>query len=438
MLSYMRQHLMPLPGSKIIVALSGGRDSVVLLHLLIRAGFQVEAAHMNFSLRGSESDEDERFVIDLAEHWGVPLHIKRVDARTFAQAKKNSLQEAARILRYGWFDELVVHSGAEAIAVAHHLDDSIETTFINLLRGTGIAGLAGIRPVNGRIVRPLMFATSAEVEEFAVSEGLRWRNDSSNYKDDYLRNRIRHHLLPLLRTVAGETHRGLESSLELISSQAGLYAELTEELRHKLLEKIEDGAYRIAIPNLKMHQHTAAILYQILVPFGFNSKQAQQINQALGGQAGKVFHSSAYEIHLGSRCIEISAKIKLSEVLEHQVFPSPPESCPVEFEIIDWQSEKQFSQDAAQAWLDFDTLRLPLSLRSAKIGDRFVPLGMKKSQLLSDFFTNNHLSRHARKKTLLLIDADGKIVWVCGHRIAHPYRIRPSTSKVLVVRLKSD
>lgn len=437
MLSYMRQHLMPLPGSKIIVALSGGRDSVVLLHLLIKAGFRVEAAHMNFSLRGSESDEDERFVQDLAEQLGVTLHLKRVDARTYAQTEKISLQEAARILRYGWFDELVAHSGAEAVAVAHHLDDSIETTLINLLRGTGIAGLAGIRPVNGRIVRPLMFATSTEVEEFAVSEGLRWRDDSSNFKDNYLRNRIRHHLLPLLRTIAGETHGGLESSLELIFSQAGLYAELTEELRRNMLEKIEDGAYRIAISNLKMHQHTAAVLYQILASFGFNSKQVQQINQALVGQAGKVFLSSEYEVYLGRRYLEIHART-LSEISEHQVFPNPPENCPVEFEIIEWHAEKQISQDAAQAWLDFDTLRLPLSLRSPKIGDRFVPLGMKNSQLLSDFFTNNHFSRHARKKTLLLVDADGTIVWVCGHRIAHPYRIQPTTSKVLVVKLKSD
>ncbi len=437
MLSYMRQNLMPLPGSKIIVALSGGRDSVVLLHLLIKAGFLVEAAHMNFSLRGSESDEDERFVMDLAELLGITLHLKRVDARSYAQTEKISLQEAARQLRYSWFDELVVPTEADAVAVAHHLDDSIETTFINLLRGTGIAGLAGIRPVNGRIVRPLLFAKSADIEEYAIAQGLRWRDDSSNFKDDYLRNRIRHHLLPLLRTIAGETHGGLESSLDLISSQAGLYAELTEEMRHKLLEKIEDGAYRIAIPNLKMHQHTAAVLYQILSPFGFNSKQVQQINQALGGRAGKVFHSSDYEVYLGSRHLEIYARI-LSKIPEHQVFPKPPENCPIEFEIVEWHTEKKFSQDTAQAWLDFDTLRFPLSLRSPKRGDRFVPLGMKNSQLLSDFFTNNHFSQNARKKTLLLVDADGTIVWVCGHRIAHPHRIRPTTSKVLVVKLRSD
>lgn len=437
MLSYMRQHLMPLPGSKIIVALSGGRDSVVLLHLLIKAGFQVEAAHMNFSLRGSESEEDERFVKDLTANLGVALHLKRVDTRRFVSEEKISLQEAARRLRYSWFDKLILQTGAEAVAVAHHFDDSIETTFINLLRGTGIAGLAGIRPVNGRIVRPLMFAKSVEIEEFAVSEGLRWRDDSSNFKDDYLRNRIRHHLLPLLWAITGETHGGLESSLELISSQAGLYAELTEEMRHKLLEKTEDGAYRVAISDLKMHQHTAAVLYQILAPFGFNSKQVQQLNQALGGRAGKVFHSSAYEVYLGSRYLEIHAKT-LNEIHEHQVFPNPPESCPIDFEIIQWQAEMQFSQDPAQAWLDFDSLRLPLSLRSPKIGDRFMPLGLKNSQLLSDFFTNNHFSRHARKKTLLLVDADGTIVWVCGHRIAHPHRIRPTTSKVLVVKLRSD
>ncbi len=428
---------MPLPGSRIVVALSGGRDSVVLLHLLLEAGFRVETAHMNFKLRDSESDEDERFVANLADALGIPLHIRRVEAQKFAREKKISIQEAARVLRYRWFDEIIVQQSADAVAVAHHLDDSIETVFVNLLRGTGISGLAGIRPVNGKIIRPLLFAKSIEIEDFANAAGLRWRNDSSNFKDDYLRNRIRHHLMPLLHTIAGEKHGGLENSLELVSSEAGLYAELSDNLRNKLLEKDHKGLYRISLDKLKAYQHSAAALYQTLAPFGFNNKQVRQLYQALGRHAGKIFRSKEFEVYLGSKYLQIN-RIENSEYTEYQVFPNPPENCFLEFEIVEWESQMQFSKDNKQAWLDFDTLNLPLVLRSPKKGDRFVPLGMTKEQLLSDFLTNLKLNLSEKARTLLLADAHGKIIWVCGYRIAHPNRIQTGTFKVLKVKKKSQ
>ncbi|HMM11716.1 MAG TPA: tRNA lysidine(34) synthetase TilS [Bacteroidales bacterium] len=435
MLNFMRLHLMPQPGSRLIVAVSGGRDSVVLLHLLAEAGYTLEVAHMNYGLRGAESDEDELFVRQLSDRCNFRCHVNKVDARAFMEAEGLSLQEAARIQRYAWFETLLSETGAAAVAVAHHMDDSIETMLINMIRGTGIKGLAGIRPVNGKVIRPLLFAQSEEIERYAKDNQLVWRIDSSNQKDDYLRNKIRHHLVPFIKALAREAHGGLTSSMQLISAQAALYASTAENLRKELLEEIGQDVAQIQLGKLTDSGHSTAILYELLSPFGFNASQILQINKALKGQPGKVFYSSEYEAYLGSKTIEIN-RISEESITDHQVFPDAPPHGLLEFSQIDWQPENQFPRDPSQAWLDAETLTLPLSLRSPKTGDRFFPLGMSGSQKLSDYLINNHFSHHKKQKTLLLADAAGNIVWICGHRIAHPNRITSRTRKVLVVKLR--
>lgn len=435
MLSFMRQHQMPAPNSRLLVALSGGRDSVVLLHLLMEVGYIVEAAHMNFGLRGAESDEDELFVTQLTNELGVKCHIKRVDLPAFKRSQKISVQEAARQLRYDWFDDLLKKQNMAAIAVGHHQDDSIETLIINLIRGTGLRGLAGIKPINGKIIRPMLFAKSHEIERYAQEKGFVWRNDSSNLKDDYLRNRIRLHLLPMLRTLVGTQQGGIENSLQMIAAQAGLYSVFANEFRKVWLEAIDNGVYRIDASKVKQYGHATAVLYELLAPFGFNTKQVQQMEQALWKPSGKVFNAGQYRVYFKSNVIEISQKPQ--QVIEsYPVFPDTPAECPLVFEFNEWHIGDKFSTNPKEAWLDFDTLVLPLSLRSPKRGDRFMPLGMMGTQKLSDYFTNHHFSLFEKSQTLVLVDAQGNIVWLCGHRIAHPYRITKNTRKVLTVKFR--
>lgn len=433
----MRLHNMPQPGSRLIVAVSGGRDSVVLLHLLIDAGYEVEAAHMNYGLRGNESDEDEQFVRQLSTHWGIQCHVRCVDTRSFMEAEHLSLQEAARKLRYQWFDEILSETHASAIAVAHHLDDSIETMFVNLLRGSGIRGLGGIRPVNGSIIRPLGFAYAAEIERYALDNKLVWRTDSSNLKDDYLRNRIRHHLIPVLNKMVGPDHGGLAASMRLMSAQAALYASLTDELSKQWIKREGQDLIQISREKLDMQLHGTALLYELLSPLGFNSSQVLQMSNALQGQAGKKFASGKYEVYIGSKYIEISSKTE-QQSEAYEVYPDVPPNCRFEFVLTDWEPGSIFPKDPAQAWLDFDTLKLPLMVRSPRKGDRFIPLGMESSQKLSDFFINNHFTNRTKAQTQLIVDARGAIVWISGFRIAHPNRITSHTRKVLSISIRQS
>jgi tRNA(Ile)-lysidine synthase len=427
----MRLHHMPPPGSRLIVAVSGGRDSLVLLHLLIDAGYVVEVAHMNYGLRGAESEEDEQFVRQLSGFYNLKCHFNKVDTQAFMQSERLSLQEAARQLRYQWFEKLIVQTGAKAVAVAHHVDDSIETMLVNLIRGTGIRGLAGIRPVNGNIIRPLGFAHAAEIEQYAIENKLSWRTDSSNLKDDYLRNRIRHHLLPLLKSIAGEDHGGLVSSMQLVSAQAALYASLADNLSKKLTQQEEEDVFRIRLDGLTDTRLNHAILYELISPFGFNSTQAFQMSDAIQSKAGKRFHSEHYDAYIGSKFIEIS---KISEDQPMcEVYPNTPKDCHFEFKLMDWLPGNTYPHDPKQAWLDYDTLALPLSLRARRPGDRFIPLGMEAAQKLSDFFINNHFTQRQKEQTQLVVDANNAIVWVSGYRIAQPNRITTKTRKVLLI-----
>lgn len=435
MLSFMRLCKMPLQGSHLLVAVSGGRDSVVLLKLLQEAGYFLEAAHANFGLRGAESDEDEQFVRELCAKAGIPCHVRRFDTSAFMHEKGLSLQEAARELRYAWFDELLNSRNLPAVAVAHHQDDQIETMLINLIRGTGIKGLTGMRPVNGKIIRPLLWARSAQIAAYARQHGLSWRDDSSNQKDDYLRNRIRHHLIPVLNELTGNERGGLEKSVQLIANQSNLYREFSDKLRQDLLRPTGEGVFRIDKGSINAFSSPMAVLYELLSPFGFNSSQVLQLSNVLDAQPGKVFSSPEYEVYIAGEFLEISRKNE-TEQPEIQIYPEQKSESGLQIELINWHRGMEYSRNKEEAWLDYDTLRLPLFLRCPRKGDRFFPLGMKGSQLLSDFFVNNHFTRQMKKKALVIADANGQIVWLCGHRIAHPYRISAQTRKVLVIRSK--
>lgn len=434
--SQLFRHLQISKGARILVAVSGGMDSVALLHLLRNAEIDSGVAHANFKLRGDESDSDELFVKNLADSFGRPFYCKHFDTEHFAQKEGISTQMAARQLRYAWFEEIADEGRWEFVATAHHMDDQIETFFINLLRGTGISGLKGIPARSGRIIRPLLTFYRSDIESWVKTHRLDYREDSSNYKTDYLRNRIRHHLVPVLDELQPSFRKIMAGNIDHLTAAEAFFRDGVNEMIKTLLRKTE-AETKISVPGLKQSGYGQLLLHEILQPLSFSTTQTQQIWQALDGQAGKTFYSHTHRLvkdrdqlivqHLsrtGDDAVEFVIAKDTSEILTplHLQFQVQPKD--MDFQPV---------ADPNQAFLDRDTINYPLKLRKWRQGDRFKPLGMKGRMKLSDFFTSNKFSLADKEKTWLLTDADDEIVWIIGHRIAQPCRIKAGTKSVLAI-----
>ena len=293
---FIRENELVSAGSKVLLAVSGGLDSVVMLDLFHRSGFPVAVAHVNFQLRGEESDGDEAFVRSLAEKYGVRCFIKRADTLQFADENKLSIQEAAREIRYQWFEELCGQEGFEQVAVAHNADDQVETFFINLLRGSGVAGLKGMPVKRGLIIRPLLFAGRKEIERYAKEQKLPFREDSSNLLDKYLRNKIRHHLLPELEKIKKDYRRALGKSIRYLTEDNRLLEFFVGE-KQKELFQTEGDVIKIPVKALQDFPDTRALLFYLLKDSGFNREITDAVYEALQkAETGKIFHSAEYRL----------------------------------------------------------------------------------------------------------------------------------------------
>ncbi len=422
----------PQPGC-MFVAVSGGIDSVVLSHMLHSAGFTICIAHVNFGLRAKESDDDERFVRDWAQQLGVACEVIRFDTKAEARKRKLSVQMAARELRYDWFNLLSEKNQNAFVAVAHQHDDELETFFINLLRGSGLHGLKGISERNGNIIRPLLFASRTEIEAYALKYHLLWRNDSSNQKNDYLRNTLRNRVLPQLFELASGK-KGLLRSLSNLSENEKLFSELIEIQRKKLLG-YQDQRWQINIAELKKVQQTEGMLFELLQPFGINSGQNSTLLAAID-RKGAFFLSREYRISVESETIEIQRRDAIahsSVVLIHQ--PTTQIDFPIHLSFSKSILSHPFAPDKSmdKAWFDFDQLAFPLQVRRWQRADRFVPFGMNGSKLLSDFFTDQRFSRAQKENIWLLTDANNLILWVIGHRAAEICKVTSATQCLFTV-----
>ena len=401
-------------GDKVLVALSGGADSVALLRVLLRLGYACEAAHCNFHLRGEESVRDERFVRALAESLGVPLHVIHFDTNAYAASHNISVEMAARELRYDWFAKVRQECGAKVVAVAHHRDDSVETFLLNLVRGTGINGLQGIRPVNGEVVRPLLCVSRAEILDYLSSLGQDYVTDSTNLQDEYTRNKIRLNLLPMMQEINPSVKESILKTAEHLDDAASIYNIGIEEA--KLRVKTSEG---ISINALKQEAASETVLFEILHPLGFNAAQVRDICRTLDGQPGKVFTTPGWRVikDRGSLLIEpVQEAVKpLLEIKEHPYTP--------DFII---------PRDKATACFDADKLKHPLSLRLCKQGDSFVPFGMKGRKKVSDYLTDRKFSLLRKERQWVLCCGDD-IIWLVGERADNRFRIDEKTRKVLVV-----
>ena len=414
---------------KLILGISGGADSVCLMHILLALNYSFELAHCNFNLRGEESAADEVFVKELAKKHQLKIHIKHFDTLEYASKNKISTQMAARDLRYAWFHDLLASENANYIAIAHHANDDVETFFINLVRGSGLKGLLGIKEKNNAVVRPLLSVSRLEIEHYLKEKGLLFREDGSNTSVKYLRNKIRHQLMPLLVEMNPSIQQTISDEMKILEGVSQIYTAKVEEVRKELMQE-KEGVVQFKISDLLALNPLHSYLYELLNPYGFMT--IQPIAKALQGQSGKQFFSSTHQLVVDRDCIFISPLKSENEVFtitEKTVDLLTP--LVLKFKI---STDKTIVFSTAIAKLDFGKLQFPLTLRKWKQGDKFMPLGMKKFKKLSDFFIDNKFSILDKQEQWLLCSGND-IVWVVGYRIDERYKIETDTKKVYIAQL---
>jgi len=405
----------------ILLAVSGGIDSVVMCELFHQSKIKFGIAHCNFQLRAKESDGDSAFVKKLGDKYKVDFFSKKFETNKFSERSGISIQMAARDLRYNWLEETRGKNGFDCIAVAHHKDDSIETFFINLLRGTGIAGLHGILPKQGNIVRPLLFATRQEIESFYKRNKLKHREDSSNQSDKYLRNKIRHRIIPELKKINPNIEEIISKDIERIKDVEQIYLETINAKKNEILKK-ENGRTLISVNKLKQLNSLKTYLFEFLREFNFSSPVIEDIIESFKKQSGKKFYSSTHQLVKDRENLIISERNENIKKLN------------LSFSVKDKNKNFKFPVNKNIACLDHDLLQLPLKKRIWKRGDSFHPLGMKGKKKLSDFLVDNKISITDKEKVQVLLSGN-QIVWVIGMRIDDRFKVTEKTKKIHICEL---
>jgi tRNA(Ile)-lysidine synthase len=429
---FIEKHSLCGPGLDILLAVSGGLDSMVMLDLFRKAGFPISVAHVNFRLRGAESDRDEAFIADYCSKHGIKLHATAVDTNNYAIAHKLSVQMAAREIRYDWFRQLVREGKGDVVATAHHLDDSIETILLNLLRGSGNEGLTGIPLVNGKVIRPMLFATRLELEEYAASENLAWREDESNQSTDYQRNLVRHRLAPAMH----EMNPGLGKTFRRIMTRASGDEELIQFALSAWQTNyltVAGDQIRIEKAGLDRFKNPEALLLRLLEPYGFNFATAVDIAGSLHHQSGKMFHSPTHQVVVDRTQLIVTVMRPASKPVNIESGERTSSFGPFVLAIRE-QRHSEIVPDPAVAYLDKDKVSFPLQWRTWSEGDYFVPLGMSGRKKVSDFLVDLKLSV-PDKQSVTVIESKNEIVCLPGFRIDERFKATPKTRTALVLEL---
>lgn len=422
-----------------IVALSGGADSMALLHALLQLGYQVECAHCNFKLRGEESDRDEIFCKNQCERMGVALHVAHFATREFAEARKVSIEMAARFLRYDYFEKLRVDTGAADVAVAHHRDDSVETVLLNLIRGTGIHGLTGIAPRNAHVVRPLLAVGRDEIDDYVEEMGLDFVTDSSNFVDDVVRNQIRLDILPLMKRINPSVVDAVATTADRLGMAADIFDEaMASRVGEALVaDKDAEGKVTYQIDKIK-DEYT---LFYILREFGFKPAAVKDLFLHLRhAKQGAVFKSATHELLIDRGNILIQPLAEEWKTLRLPIEGRYvlPGNRALTIQKVKVGNDFVLPKEPLRVCLDAAKVKWPLVLRTMANGDRFHPLGMKGSRLVSDFLTDRKMNMFDKRRQLLLVDGKGCIVWVVGQRIDHNYRVTLSTEEGMMITLSQE
>lgn len=419
-------------GDKILLTVSGGIDSMTMFHLFSTLNYSFGIAHCNFNLRGEESDRDEQFVKSSIEGMSLQLFTKSFDTKKFAQENKLSIQMAARKLRYEWFEEIALKYGFTKIATAHNLNDLAETFLINLTRSTGIKGLTGIKPRAGKIIRPLLFATRKQIEQYTKENCIDFREDSSNAETKYLRNAIRHKLIPELIKMNPSFLQGIVHTTDLLNDAESIYRKHIKQLKNASLT-VKGDVHVIKRAPLRDQNITPALLYEILNEYGFSYDAAKKISCAAEGQSGIMFFSQSHTLLLNRDEILIT-ELNKNETRDKYIIDSltDTEHLPINLAITKHRIDNTFAIPKLNNHAIFDAqlIKFPLILRKWRNGDFFYPFGMKGRKKLSDYFTDHKFSLLDKKNTWLLT-TDDDILWIINHRTDNRYKITGKSKSAL-------
>lgn len=426
--TFIKQQLLFDVDSKLLVAVSGGVDSIVMLHLLHSMHYDCVVAHCNFHLRGSASDADAEFVEEQTKRLGIKFLKTDFDTQKYAVESKISIEMAARNLRYDWFEKMRQQEQCDYIAVAHHIDDSIETFFLNLVRGTGIKGLSGIASKNGFVVRPLLCCTRKEIAEYAEEHCLNHCEDATNADNIYRRNFIRNKIVPLFKELNPAFQNTMFENIKHIANTNNFINKYVNSLYNNLI--INDGCeIRISVEKLKKEPSPAFVLYELLAPYGFNNSVVDQIFRQIDNAPGKRFYSASHCLikdrdYLILEPLAVPREESFCIEIDDTLLQNPLKIAIRQGAITDCFIEKSVNV----ALLDLHKLTFPLKLRHWKKGDWFIPFGMKGKKKLSDFFSDKKYSLFDKEKCWLLVDDTDAVVWVVGERIDNRFRITDATT----------
>jgi len=435
-LKYINENRLIAKSERVLLAVSGGIDSMVMAHLFLKAGIETGIAHCNFCLRGKESDKDEDLVKKFASENNIVFYSKRFNTKLYARQNGISVQMAARELRYIWFEEIRNKNGFGSIAVAHNLNDNIETLLINLIRGTGITGLTGMKQVSNRIIRPLLFATRQSIADYCKTHQIIFREDRSNSETKYTRNKIRHNVIPILKEINPSIESTLIETAERLSGINEIVTDYINDLRGRISKHVDD----ITTFNINLLQNSlknSSIVYELFKLFGITRSSLNDLYKVIKGRTGAQLFTSTHRLLKNRKEIIISGLttddnevIVVNNLRDLKKYHSI-----LWVKSVSISKDYKISRDNETASIDLQKITFPLIIRRWHTGDYFYPLGMTRKKKLSDYFIDRKYSRIDKENTRIL-ESGGKIIWIIGERIDNRFRITGSTKKVLIIKAK--
>lgn len=436
--SFIREKALFSPTDQLLLAVSGGMDSMVLLHVLLALGYEPGVVHCNFQLRGEAANTDEAFVQEAARKQGLDFYSRRFATEQYAEEQQCSIQVAARELRYAYFTDLLREKGYQYLLTAHHLDDRIETFWLNFTRGTGWRGLASLQAKRNEIRRPLLSVNRQQIADYQEAHQVPYREDESNAEDKYRRNYFRHHVLSALYEWTPDLKQRSSTNFQQLEEMLLLYQERIEEYRDQLFKQTKKGETQIDLLALRKHPAAATLSWEMLSPLGFDREQTRQFVVA---KAGTLLHANMHTL-----LVEDNSALLVQQAASTEDF------------ILNWEENEKtltlenqllsqtlapvpprFTDNPQLVWINPTKLIWPLTVRYWQEGDRFAPLGMKgRQQKLQDFFVNNKVNRLQRQKVPLLVNGDGAIIWVIGYRIDERFKVLTEMMNAISFALRTN
>lgn len=422
-------------GNRILLAVSGGKDSVLMLHLFKAIGVDIGVAHCNFNLRADEAQRDESFVALLAKNLGLPFYVTHFDTKKYAAENKISSQMAARDLRYNWFEEIRAKEHFDYIALAQHQNDAVETVLINLTRGTGISGLHGISPKRDLLIRPLLFLSRGQIDKIVTANNIDFVEDSSNASTNYTRNKIRLQVVPHLQEINPNLEKTFAENIARFAALETFLNVQVQKLEAKILNKRADGIY-IPLDEIVRLNPQKLLLYELLKPFGFGENVVHEILDSLKALSGTHFFSATHQAIINRKdlvIVEKNASVTTNQFIH-------PHTSNIDFAndtiSVRFADDLKFDINVNKAFVNADKLIFPLVLRNWQNGDKFVPLGMRNPKKVSDYFIDEKVPLHLKATTPILINGNGEIIWIAGMRQDNRYKLTTATKKVAIFELK--